>query len=198
MVICDPGTARPARAVVPPSNLELAVCPFVVAEDSREQSPWTFQAIVIEKQQIIVRQERRTLSTGDYSIVGHENDIAIERKSASDLLGSITAGNFRFRREHERMARIVEAGGFACVIVEGCMAAICDELDDPNGGRQISSNTVLGIVATWPRRYHVPWFFAGDRRRAELLGFRVMWKWYWERQKNETILQPLQLGINAS
>jgi len=42
--------------------------------------------------------------TGDYSIVGQEHRIAIERKSVEDFLGSITAGNARFRREHERMA----------------------------------------------------------------------------------------------
>lgn len=187
MVICDTGSVRQTRAVMASAsalaNLELEVCPFVVTADTREQSPWTFQGIVIERQQLIVKQERRTLQTGDYSIVGHENQIVIERKSAADLLGSITAGNARFRREHERMGSIVDNCGFACVIIEGNLAAICDELDDPNGGRQISSNTVLGVVATWPRRYRVPWFFAGDRRRAELLGFRIFWKWYWEAQK---------------
>jgi DNA excision repair protein ERCC-4 len=186
MVICDTGSVRQTRAaVVQPSsiaNLELEVCPFVCAVDTREQSPWTFQGIVIERRQLIVKQDRRTLQTGDYSIVGHEGSLAIERKSATDLLGSITAGNARFRREHERMNSIVESGGFACVIVEGDLSRICDELDDPNGGRQISSNTVLGVVATWPRRYRVPWFFAGDRRRAELLGFRILWKWYHEQQ----------------
>lgn len=186
MVICDTGSVRQTRAaVVQPSsiaNLELEVCPFVCAVDTREQSPWTFQGIVIKRQQLIVKQDRRTLQTGDYSIVGHENQVVIERKSAADLLGSITAGNARFRREHERMNSIVESGGFACVIVEGDLSRICDELDDPNGGRQISSNTVLGVVATWPRRYRVPWFFAGDRRRAELLGFRILWKWYHEQQ----------------
>ena len=71
-----------------------------------------------------------------------------------------------------------EAGGFACVIIEGCLAAICDDLDSPTSERRLSSGVVLGITATWPRRYGVPWFFAGDRRMAELLGWRILYKWY--------------------
>lgn len=44
-----------------------------------------------------------TLSTGDYSVAGLEHDVAIERKSISDLIGSLTSGRDRFKREVDRL-----------------------------------------------------------------------------------------------
>jgi ERCC4-type nuclease len=166
----------------PPATVptDLYVCPFTVAADTREQAPWGFQNITTGGKLWLVKRQVCTLQTGDYSIVGYESQVVIERKSAEDFLGSITAGNARFRREHERAAEIVKAGGFACVVIEGCMAAICDELDSPNSERRMTSETVIGIVASWPRRYGVHWLFAGDRRRAELLAFRILVKWHQE------------------
>lgn len=185
MVTCSPPAARQPRPEVSPVD-GLQICPFIVAIDTREQAPWAFQGIILGRQWWAVRRQPATLKTGDYSIVGCEHDVVIERKSAEDFLGSITAGNARFRREHERMAEIVHAGGSACVIVEGCLSAICDELDSPDSERRIASDTVIGITATWPNRYDVPWYFAGDRRRAEVLGFRVLWKWWHEQDRVST------------
>lgn len=183
ITIHQPLPARPAAspAITPP---DLYVCPFTAAVDTREQAPWTFQGITVGGRQWIVKRQTQTLQTGDYSIVGCEDRICIERKSPEDLLGTITAGNARFRAEHERMQAMVKADGeglghFACVIVEGCLAAICDELDSPTSGRRVTAETVLGITAAWPQRYGVHWFFAGDRRRAELLAFKVLWK-FWD------------------
>ena len=178
MIHTTPQPVRPSPADQP--SPEVYVCPFCLAIDTREQAPWPFANIVLGNKQWVIPREVRTLQTGDYSIVGHEGSIVIERKSPSDFLGSITAGNPQFRREHERMAAMVVNGGFACVIVEGGLSTICDELDDPTSGRKLSSDVVIGIAATWPRRYRVPWYFAGDRRRAELLAWRVIWKWWVE------------------
>jgi hypothetical protein len=172
---------RPAAAQ-PAKPLDLFVCPFVVAVDTREQAPWPFGNLVIGGKQWIVKREVKTLSTGDYSIVGCEDRICIERKSPEDFTSTISTGNARFRAEHERMQAIIKDGAgvghFCCTIVEGCMAAICDELDSPTSGRRITSDVVIGWTASWPRRYQVPIFFAGDRRRAELLAFRILWKWW--------------------
>jgi len=57
-----------------------------------------------------------TLATGDYSVKGLEHVIAIERKSADDMLGCIGRGRDRFDREIQRLlaypvrAIVVEAG----------------------------------------------------------------------------------------
>ncbi len=180
MVICGPQKTV-HRDPVCVEDLDLFMCPFVVAQDTREQAPWTFQNVVIEKRLWVVPRTVVTLATGDYSVSRFENQLCIERKSAADLVGSVTSGNARFRREHERMADIVKfggnSGGFACVIVEGSLSAICDELDQDTG-RRVTSESIMGAVASWPRRYGVHWLFAGDRRRAELLAFRIMLKWW--------------------
>jgi len=181
MIVIPPQAAARRASAEQPSDLY--VCDFVLAQDTREQSPWSFAGIVMGGKLVIVKRQVVTMQTGDYSIVGHESRIVIERKSPEDAIGSITAGNARFRREHERMRDLIAAGGFACVIVEGCLARMCDELDDPNSGRRVSSETLMGVVAAWGQRYGVHWLFAGDRRRAELLAFKVLWKWWAEMNK---------------
>ena len=178
MVECSPPPKRPAPTPV----RDLFVCPFVVTVDTREQAPWTFQGIVIEKRVWVVLRGGLTLATGDYSIVGYESQLCIERKSAADLVGSISSGNARFRREHERMHEIVQTGGFACVVVEGSLSTICEELDGDDSRRN-TSNMVIGATASWPMRFGVPWFYAGDRRHAELLAFRIMLKWWKQREE---------------
>ena len=196
MVTCKPPSARydTLRTGVPHGHgrgtdvagLDLFVCPFTVLVDTREQAPWTFQQIVIERRLWSITRIAATLATGDYTIAGCEGRLCIERKSAADLVGSVTAGNARFRREHERMHKIAchrnaegFNDGFACVVVEGCLAAICEELDQ-DAGRKVTSESVLGAVASWPMWYRVPWFFAGDRRTAERLAFKIMLKWWKE------------------
>lgn len=185
MLTCDPpaapATSHAEEVLKHQEDQELFVCPFVVAVDTREQAPWTFQQIVIEKRLWLVKRVVQTLQTGDYSIQGQEQSLVIERKSAEDLVASVTAGNKRFRAEHERMRDVVKFGqpdgGFACVIVEGSLATICEQLDS-EPGRRVTSETILGATASWPMRYQTPWFYAGDRRHAELLAMRIMVKWW--------------------
>jgi len=56
-----------------------------------------------------------TLTTGDYSVVGLEHHIAIERKNLMDLLGCVGQHRDRFEREVQRLlaypvrALVVEA-----------------------------------------------------------------------------------------
>jgi ERCC4-type nuclease len=146
-----------------------------VIRDTREQAPWTFEGMVLSKRLWIVHWQLGTLATGDYSIDGLAGKLCIERKSAADFTGSVTGGASRFKREHERMAEIAAEGGFACVVIEGDLSRICDDLDS-EAGRRVNSDHILGACASWPARYHVPWFFAGDRRRAEMLAFRILVK----------------------
>ena len=183
MVLCSPSTTKPqpprdAPDAPPP---KLYVCPFTILFDTREQAPWTFNNIILSKQLWVVRRQLATMQTGDYSVDGMRDTLCIERKSAVDFTGSVTGGAQRFKREHERMAEIVAVGGFACVVVEGILSAICDNLD-VDAGRKVNSDHILGACAAWPARYGVHWFFAGDRRRAELLAFRIMAKQWSERK----------------
>ena len=77
---------------------------LVLIEDTREQTPLTDWP---EGTQV----ENRGLDTGDYSIAGWENCFAIERKSVTDLAGTMIDGyepntqkpRRRFNNELERM-----------------------------------------------------------------------------------------------
>lgn len=75
--------------------------------DSREQCPLELSPL---------RTVRGTLSTGDYSVLGLEHYIAIERKSAEDMLACIGRERERFDREIQRLlaypvrAVIIESG----------------------------------------------------------------------------------------
>ncbi len=78
--------------------------------DTREQTPLpiTFRTIT------------SGLSTGDYSVVGLEDDFTVERKSLSDLYGSLTSGRERFSRELQRM----RAFSFARLLIVGSVHEI--------------------------------------------------------------------------
>jgi len=69
-----------------------SLLPTIVV-DSREQTPLSFNYPTISA----------GLVTGDYSVAGLEDDFCVERKSLSDLYGSLTSGRDRFLRELQRM-----------------------------------------------------------------------------------------------
>lgn len=160
------------------AGLDLYVCPFTILVDTREQAPWTFQSIVIERRLWTITRIAATLATGDYTIAGCEDRLCVERKSVSDLIKSITVEHDREARKQARMRAIADAGGFARMIIEGSFSQACDDLD-ADEGRKVGSEHILGTWASWENRY-VPWLWAGDRRRAELIAFKVMLKW-WEK-----------------
>ena len=174
MVQCSPSTKRP-----PPAPMsELFLCPFVVVQDTREQAPWTFQNVIIEKRLWVIHREVKTMQTGDYSIEGFEDLLVIERKSVSDIIQSITAGHNREGRKQARMREIQDAGGFCRMVIEGSFSVACDQLDTEEG-RRVSSSHILGTWKSWEIKY-VPWLWAGDRRRAELIAFHLMLEWWRE------------------
>lgn len=66
--------------------------------DTREQAPYAFTGQKYAGTVV----EAGTLQTGDYSLAGLTDHIALERKSLSDLTGTLTRGRERFQRECER------------------------------------------------------------------------------------------------
>ena len=62
--------------------------------DTREQTPLDLAPL---------KTVRGTLSTGDYSIVGLEHVVAIERKSRDDLIACVGRERERFDREVKRL-----------------------------------------------------------------------------------------------
>jgi len=171
-------TRQPPRPPASASAMaagEFHVLPFTVAIDTREQTPWLFRGLAGGAKEkyapLLVKRERKTLDAGDYSIVGMERQIAIERKSESDLWSTLGQGRARFQAEHERMANIVQNGGFAAVLIE---AEMSKSLDNPPGGTLLNPASVAGTMTSWMMKYRVPWIWCGGREAAEKMCLRIL------------------------
>ncbi len=158
--------------------------PSTILRDTREQEPWTFDAVPVETRDV-------TLATGDYAVPAHcrhdpELDtyypaFAIERKSGQDFLTSITWQRDRFASELERAAEwtqpfpvLVEASWRTLLLNRGCMAR-----------RDVHPAQVAGTVAAWTRHYNVAFHFADTRQRATLCGFLLLVRYSLTRQLND-------------
>ncbi|CAM2070254.1 ERCC4 domain-containing protein [Sulfidibacter corallicola] len=101
---------------------------------------------------------RRALPAGDYSLAGHETEVAVERKSLADLLGTLTRGRRRFKAELKRLATY----RFAAVVVE---ANFRDALTG-NYNSQLKPNALIGSVMSITLDHGIPVFWLGDRQAA--------------------------------
>ncbi|GAN35010.1 MAG: hypothetical protein DYG83_18330 [Candidatus Brocadia sp. AMX2] len=101
---------------------------LVIIQDTREQTPLVFKNATVE----VVG-----LSTGDYSLKNFTDKVTIERKSLSDLLGSLGVGRERFMNEVQRM----RAFDYAAIVIE-------TSLSDIYKGKWRSEMTVASVVGS--------------------------------------------------
>lgn len=114
----------------------------VLLIDQQEQRPWAFPG-----------RACRTLKlkTGDYSVLGLEDEICIERKSLSDLVGTVIHDWLRFVKELRRMAGMRAA----IVVVEStpdrlyAKEYIGDALPQSVMGKCSAITLDYGIPVTW-------------------------------------------------
>jgi len=94
------------------------VAPPTVVCDTREQTPW-IASVRRDGRRILLPVVRRALVAGDYTIEGYGHEIAIERKSLADWIGTMFGSSTdalgeratsweRFRRELARALEGVE------------------------------------------------------------------------------------------
>jgi len=120
-----------------------------VVVDTREQEPYTFESGCTE----VVR---RALPAGDYSVEGHEDSVAVERKTLEDFVSTVIRSRKRFTKELRRLSEY----DAACVVVEA-------DLRDILGGRYRSGahpNAVLGALLSIVVDFGIPVFFCSDRQ----------------------------------
>ncbi len=125
---------------------------FVVA-DTREQTPLT--PLLEDCGHHVISS---TLKTGDYSVKGYEDFVAIERKSLDDLVGSLTNGRQRFERELSRGCRLERF----CVVVE---APYSDILDKKYRSKAHPAS-ITGSIKAFEWRYRCRFYFCNDRYEA--------------------------------
>lgn len=123
--------------------------------DSREQLPFTFSGKSFED----VLTERVTLATGDYSLAGLTDRVAVERKSLPDLVACLSRERGRFERQLER-GRQLEA--FAVVVEAGW-----EDLAQGRYRSKLNPHSACQSVLSFSARLGIPFFFAGSRAGAE-------------------------------
>lgn len=128
---------------------------FTIVIDTREQRPYEYS-----------EAEVKTLASGDYSIVGYEDCVAIERKTKADAYGSLGHGRARFRREVERLAKL----DYAAIVIEDTLPGF---LVRPPHSR-MNSKAALCSALAWSVRYRIPVHFAGDRAHGQALTHKLL------------------------
>ena len=125
--------------------------PVTFIVDTREQEAYSFDSR-------LVAVERRALPAGDYSVVGLENTVAVERKSLDDFVSTVIHDRTRFRKELQKLASYRNA----CVVVEASVLDIL--LGRYRGGAH--PNAVLGSALSIILDYRIPVFFCSNRQAA--------------------------------
>jgi DNA excision repair protein ERCC-4 len=165
-----PETERPAYRL-----------PFTILVDQREKAPFDFVGYLADQRHggggMIVTCSSAHLKTGDYTISGHEDRIAVERKSREDAYGTIGQGRDRFEREIERL----NAMPWAAVVVEDSLGHL---IESPPVHSQLDPKTIFRSVIAWQQRYpRVHWVFCDSRRLAEAYTLRALERYWRESQK---------------
>lgn len=198
---CPPNPASPAGDAAPraygsrapklPSPAsqsrsgEPLIVPFSITADLRERAGgWRFVGLQGDSadkyRPLIVNVEHRHMLTADYTVDG--TNCFIERKSADDFISTITHGRENFEKEHDRMRKIIAAGGSCAVIIEANYEEMMAELSSGISSRKVSPAAVRGSLAAQVNDYGIPWIWAGNRRLAEEMAFAVLRK-AWERSR---------------
>ncbi len=142
-------TSKPSRAGM------------LILRDTREQTPWRFSPDVTV--------QTATLPTGDYSLGGYTDRVAIERKSLPDLVACVGPERERFLDCCRRLRDYT----VKAVVVE---ASVDDVLAHAYRSATAPQSVIGTAVAIWAD-YGVPTIWAGDARNAanlvERLFFRI-------------------------
>ncbi len=165
---------------------DIILTPYVVCIDTREQLPYEFTGITNKTRRsgklitkdIVVRSQECTLASGDYSLLGFEDKVAVERKSKADAYGTFGRGRARFERELERLNEM----DFAAVLVECEWNAL---VRHPPKNSKLSPKSVDRSILAWMQRYiRVHWIFRPTRFDAERTCLRILDRFYIDYQKD--------------
>ena len=155
----------------------MIISPFTIAYDTREQLPFSFQNVRIDRKKAFVMTQRRTLPTGDYSIVGLEDKICIERKSLPDLYQTLGKGRECFMSELKRMQMM----DYSAVVIEASWQQVSNPTDDdPFFHSKMHPNSIIGTIVACAGQFpKTEWKAPGNRQAAEAKTFRLLLK-FWQ------------------
>jgi DNA excision repair protein ERCC-4 len=122
---------------------------MIVVIDTRERLPYQFA----------LPTRKGTLLVGDYSVVGLEDEVAIERKSADDLLHCLSRDRCRFEEELRRSQRL----RYFALVIEGTLR---DLVSGRYWSRMTPKNAVQSLLGL-SVRYRLPIWFCENRDYAQ-------------------------------
>jgi ERCC4-type nuclease len=151
---------------------DVVLFPRAVLIDRREKAPYSFTGFSTDvrqrKKPLRVLTRITDLPSGDYSLAGLQDEIAVERKSLEDAFNTIGKGRNRFERELTRLSGL----RFAAVVVEAEWSTI---LNSPPAESQLAPKVIFRSVITWQQQFpSVHWWFTPGRRPAEIVTFRIL------------------------
>ncbi|QJW94734.1 ERCC4 domain-containing protein [Frigoriglobus tundricola] len=154
-----------------------------ILTDNREQHPYAFAALRADKRQgggpMLIETKTVCLNTGDYSLDGYADRVAVERKSLNDLFHTIGQARDRFERELERLS-VMDT---ALVMIEADWLTI---FTSPPKHSQLDPKVVFRSILAWVQRFpRVHWFPAPDRQFAEATTFRFLERFHREREREQ-------------
>jgi len=123
---------------------------MTIVTDTREQLPYCFNDDV----DVV----KKSLTTGDYSLLHFESEVAVERKDINDFVQSVSHQRARFIREIIRLSEM----SFRCVVVEASLSDILNHLYRSAADPRSVFGSALSIIVD----YGVPVYFCSDRQIA--------------------------------
>lgn len=132
--------------------------------DTREQLPLPF-VVDVRTRGLITEIKHEALSVGDYACEfedGHKPNIFFERKSISDLFGTMTSGYKRFKREYERFAELQDTQKEFWLYME---SSVFDILNGYHRS-QFPGESMIQKLFTLLERYQIRLLFMPDRKEA--------------------------------
>lgn len=174
-------------------------CPFTVIIDTREQSPYQFRTFKADAKHktpsgiirpLFIPVEVATLKTADYSIKGFETEIAIERKSLTDLFGTLGSGRERFERELQRLSEFKVAH----IVIEADWRTV---IEFPPERTKLSPKSVFRSINAWEQEFPtIHWQLMGIRAIAEHKTFRILER-FWNQKQKAITEENCQSGVTT-
>lgn len=134
---------------------------YTVIRDTREKTGygWTFHAHTYAQRRppncegMLIT----TLKTGDYSLVGYEDILTIERKESFGELWNNYQHRNRFEEEMERMSQLKHK----LVIIESCLTPDIFDLSPPQFTKSVPGKALIRWLMSLTVKYGVPFIPAG-------------------------------------
>jgi len=181
----------------------MAAREYIVAVDSREQLPYSWGREGVQCRTV-------TLEAGDYSIIGMERVVCVERKSFADFYsclteprqrnGTVKHGRERFENDLHRMSQC----RYPLVVIEATMSDLLRRFTYVASGGVEKQSQLDPLVAqnswlSWQARYRIPMPLCGERSAASRMTLQHLdLVWRLEREDAKQVAREANDEARAS